>query len=89
MQTVHSALKPQALNGEIGLLNYLLMGWALFGKQLVAFYGLVHPGKSKRDRFNMLLGQATGFLTLPFSIPSRNRLSYELAQWLSKVEHRS
>ncbi len=86
VQQIHCAYKNLALNNELGLLNYLLMGWFFTGLQSLAFYKLVKPSANRRRAFWRLAGHTAGIASIPFSIPSRNGFGSAFAQWLSEVE---
>jgi len=86
IQGAFCVYKARALNDEIGVINWPLAGWLFFGKNLNSLKKVFAYQGTRWDDFYNFLGRNMGILLLPLSIPSENRLSYELAQWLSKVE---
>jgi len=86
VQSAYSAYKARNLNYEWGVVNNVLSAWRLFGKQTVMIYHVMTKKGRRKEFFVTLLGQQVGFLTLPLSIATHNRLAYEWNQWLSKVE---
>ena len=86
IQETYAAYKLIALNDQLGLLNYLLVGWGLLGKQLFSIKHLISDKGQRQKYLSDLIGQGIGAITLPFAIPTRSAVAKFWVQWLAKVD---